>query len=111
MEKASRVMYTIANIFTWILLIISIVGIVLFSLALTGVIQNTTGYTGAGLIGAIVYLSIVVFFSFIAILMVRRAKAQGSSKGWDFLFIILGVLGGNIFYILGGIFGLIAPRR
>ena len=110
METASKVMYTIANIFTWILVITGVVGIVMFSLMLTGVIPNTSGYEGASLIGAIIGLSIVVFFSFITILMVRRAKAKGSSKGWDFLFIIFGVLGGNIFYILGGIFGLIAPR-
>ena len=110
METASRVMYTIANIFTWILVITGVVGIVMFSLMFAGVIPNTSGYEGATLIGAIIGLSIVVFFSFITILMVRRAKAKGSSKAWDFLFIIFGVLGGNIFYILGGIFGLIAPR-
>ena len=110
METASRVMYTIANIFTWILIITGIFGIVMFSLMLTGVIENTSAYEGASLVGAIIALSIVVFFSFITVLMVRRAKAKGSSKGWDFLFIIFGILGGNIFYILGGIFGLIAPR-
>ena len=37
-----------------------------------------------------------------------RSKAKGSSKAWDVLFIVLGVLGANIFYILGGIFGLVA---
>ena len=58
----------------------TVVGIVMFSLMLTGVIPNTSGYEGASLIGAIIGLSIVVFFSFITILMVRRAKAKGSSK-------------------------------
>lgn len=111
MEKASKVMYSIANFFTWVLVILCIAGIVVFSLMIPGIIPNNTGYTGAGLIGAIIYLSIVLVISLITIAMVRRAKANNSSKGWDFLFIILGVLGGNIFYVLGGIFGLIAPRR
>ena len=111
MEKASKVMYSIANFFTWVLVIICIAGIVIFSLMIPGIIPNTSGYNGAGLIGAIIYLSIVLVISLITIAMVRRAKADNSSKGWDFLFIILGVLGGNIFYVLGGIFGLIAPRR
>ena len=88
MEKASRVMYSIANFFTWLLLLLCATGIVLFSLMFAGIIPNTSGYEGATLIGAIVYLSIVLFFSFITILMVRRAKAQGSSKGWDVLFLI-----------------------
>ena len=111
MEKASKVMYSIANIFNWILLLLAITGIVLFSLMFTGVIPNTSGYEGATLIGAIIGVSIVAFFCLITVLMVRRAKADNSSKGWDFLFIVLGVLSSNIFYILGGIFGLIAPRR
>lgn len=110
MEKASRVMYSIANFFTWLLLLLCATGIVLFSLMFAGIIPNTSGYEGATLIGAIVYLSIVLFFSFITILMVRRAKAQGSSKGWDVLFLIFGILGGNVFYVLGGIFGLVASK-
>ena len=110
MEKASKVMYSIANFFTWILLLTCIAGITVFSLMLTGVIKNTSGYGTAGLIGAIIYLSIVLFFAFITILMVRRAKAKDSSKGWDFLFLILGILSGNIFYVLGGIFGLVANK-
>ena len=110
MEKASRVMYSIAEFFTWILLLSCIAGITVFSLMLTGVIQNTSDYRTAGLIGAIIYLSIVLFFAFITILMVRRAKASNSSKGWDFLFLILGIFSGNIFYVLGGIFGLVANK-
>ena len=110
MEKASRVMYSIANFFTWILALTCIAGIVVVSLIITGVIENTTGYEGAALIGLLIYISIVLFFAFITILMVRRAKAKDSSKGWDFLFLILGILGGNIFYILGGIFGLVANK-
>lgn len=110
MEKASRVMYSIANFFTWILLLSCAAGIVVFSLVLAGVINNTTGYEGTGLIAAIIYLSIVFFVALITIAMVRRAKAKDSSKGWDFLFLILGIIGGNIFYILGGIFGLVANK-
>ena len=43
--------------------------------------------------------------------MVRRAKGKNTSKAWDVLFLILGILGGNFFYILGGIFGIVATRR
>ena len=111
MEKASRVMYSIANFFTWILVILAVAGIVICSLMVAKVIPAEGEIAGYANIAGIVYLAIVFIVGIITIAMVRRAKAQGSSKGWDVLFIILGVLGWNIFYILGGIFGLIAPRR
>ena len=111
MEKASRVMYSIANFFTWILAILAIAGIVICSLMMANVIPVEGEIAAYANIGGIIYFAIILIVALITIAMVRRAKAQGSSKGWDVLFIILGVLGANIFYILGGIFGLIAPRK
>ena len=110
MEKASRVMYSIANFFTWIVVICSIAGIVLSSLVIAHVIDGTADVPFLGS-GSLVYFIVVLLVSLITILMVRRAKDKNSSKAWDVLFIILGVLGSNIFYILGGIFGVVAPRK
>ena len=110
MEKASRVMYSIANFFTWILVILSIVGIVFAVLGIVGVIAMEGDLAALAGIGTIVYLAIILIVGLITIAMVRRAKANGSSKGWDLLFMILGIIGGNIFYFLGGLFGLIARR-
>ena len=105
MGKASAVMYSIANVFNWIILIISIVGIVFSVLGGTGV------YTEPGLgWGHLAYFIISLIIAIITIAMVRKAKAKGTSKGWDILFIVLGVLDLNIFYILGGIFG-VCERR
>lgn len=111
MEKASRVMYSIANFFTWILLILSVVGIVLGILSLTGVLQLEGEAAQLGTVAYLIYLGIIFIVCWITIAMVRRAKAAGSSKGWDFFFLICGIIGANIFYFLGGLFGLIAPRR
>lgn len=109
MEKASRVMYSIANFFTWIMVICCIAGIVVCSLMLAKVIP-TDGqfeqFAQYANITGIVTLAIVLIVSMITIAMVRKAKGKNTSKGWDILFIVLGVLGWNIFYILGGIFGL-----
>ena len=110
MERASKVMYSIANFFTWILVILSIVGIVFAVLGIVGVIAMEGDLAALAGIGTIVYLSIILIVGLITIAMVRRAKANGSSKGWDVLFMILGIIGGNIFYFLGGLFGLIARR-
>ena len=110
METASKVMYSIANFFTWILVILCIVGIVFSSLTIADVIVNETGVDYIG-VGSLVHLIIILIVSLITISLVRIAKNKNSSKGWDVLFLILGILGSNIFYILGGIFGIVAVRR
>lgn len=108
MHKASAVMYTIANIFNWIALIFAIAGIVLSILGGTNAVPSLKE-AGFGF-AYLVYFIIVLIACLIIIAMVRRAKAKGTSKGWDILFIVLGVLGSNIFYVLGGIFGLFARK-
>lgn len=93
-----------------VLVILSIVGIVFAVLGIVGVIAMEGDLAALAGIGTIVYLAIILIVGLITIAMVRRAKANGSSKGWDLLFMILGIVGGNIFYFLGGLFGLIARR-
>ena len=99
MHKASYVMYSIANFFTWIVVIFSIAGIVL---SVLGGINAVPAIRKAGFgWGYFVYFIVLLIVSLITIMMVRRAKAKGTSKAWVVLFIDLGVLGANIFYILG----------
>ena len=100
MGKASAVMYSIANIFNWIILVLSLLGIVFSILSGTGV----KTFDGLGW-GTLVPCIIAFLTTLVIIWMVRRAKAKGTSKFWDILFIVVGVLSANIFYILGGIFG------
>ena len=108
MSKASAIMYSIANIFNWISLICAVIGIVLSILAGLNVVPDAAA-AGLGW-GTLVYFIIMLIAAIIIIAMVRRAKAKGTSKAWDVLFIILGALSSNIFYILGGIFGLFARK-
>ena len=108
MHKASAVMYSIANIFNWIALIFAVLGIVVSILGGANIVPEIREM-GFGW-GYLVYFIIMLISCIIIIAMVRRAKAKGTSKGWDVLFIVLGVLSSNIFYILGGIFGLVARK-
>ena len=108
MEKASRVMYSIANFFTWILVVLSIVGIVLSALGLAHIITPSEVF---GTIATLTYYIVILIVALFTIWLVRKAKGKNTSKGWDILFIVLGVLGSNIFYFLGGLFGVIAPRK
>ena len=108
METASIVMYSIANFFTGILVILSVPGIVFCALDLANVWHPDLPLLGAG---GLVYYIIILIVALITIALVRRAKGKNTSKGWDILFLVLGVIGANIFYFLGGLFGLIAPRK
>ena len=108
MHKASAVMYTIANIFSWIIAAICVVGIVLSIIAMTGTAPDLAAQGfGVSYLVACIFVFIVTI---ITIWMVRMAKAKGTSHGWDILFLVLGFLCGNIFYFLGGLFGLIAKN-
>lgn len=110
MEKASRVFYSIANFFTWIIALLCIAGIVFSALSLGDVFDLFPELSDYG-VGSLIACIFVLIVSLITIAMVRRAKAQGSSKFWDVFFMVAGILGGNIFYFFGGLFGLIAVRR
>lgn len=109
MKKASSIMYTIANIFTWILVIDCIVMIILSILSKTNVL-NAESLKGReiALIITFVYLLVV---SILSIVLVRIAKDRNSSNFWHVLFLILGIFGANIFYLFGGIFGLAANEE
>lgn len=106
MEKASRIMYTIANIFNWVDLALHIALIVFAVLTLC----HVGDFNVSDPIISIVFSGIGLLVCLILISMVRIAKAKNSSKGWDVLFIVLGVIAWNPFYVLGGIFGVIARR-
>ena len=108
MKVASRVMYNIANFFQWIIVILSITAIVFCFLGQNNVVPEIAK---AGFNLSYLAPCIVSFVcAFITIVLARRAKADGTSKAWDILFIILGALSGNVFYVLGGIFGLFARK-
>lgn len=110
MERASKVMYSIANIFNWIMVVLCIVGIVVSSLGIAGKIGSDLKLDFIG-VGSLVTFIIVLLFCILTIALVRIAKKKNSSKGWDVLFIIIGILDWNIFYFLGGLFGVIAVRK
>lgn len=108
MYKASYVMYSIANFFTWVIVLIAISGAVASILGMTNAVPDLR-VAGFG-VGHLIICIVVLIVSFITIALVRKAKAKNTSKGWDVLFLILGIFGSNIFYILGGIFGLCANK-
>jgi uncharacterized membrane protein HdeD (DUF308 family) len=110
MEKASKVMYKIANVFNWILLVCGIIFLIFGILVNTGAIQATGSDPEAIAAGAVTLIVFGVWFiidPIVMIVLTRKAEKAGASKGWDILFLVLGIIGENVFYFLGGLFGLI----
>ncbi|MCI1735520.1 MAG: hypothetical protein LKM30_07310 [Bacilli bacterium] len=111
MENASKIMYRIANIFNWIALVLGVLCLVLGIVCMVNPNitngQNTVEEVTAAGITLIVAAVWILIWNILLIVLTRKAAEKGSSQNWDILFLIFGILGGSIFYILGGIFGII----
>ena len=123
MKVASKVMYIIGMISNVLLLICSIVIIVLSIIGLANpqLAENIqqeiqeTGVPFAGLVGAGLGIGIYLFIAnLVVIFLARRAIKnlnEGNGRvGAHIVLLIGGVLCWDIFYVLGGIFGIIGSN-
>jgi uncharacterized membrane protein len=115
MEEASKVMYKIANVFNWIELVLGVL-MVVFGIVLIvnpSAIQssNTVQEVAAGGTGLLIAGIWLIIIPIVLIFLTRAAYKKGSSQNWDIIFLIFGVIGGSIFYFLGGLFGILAKNK
>ena len=123
MKVASKVMYIIGMISNVLLLICSIVIIVLSIIGLANpqLAENIqqeiqeTGVPFAGLVGAGLGIGIYLFIAnLVVIFLARRAIKnlnEGNGRvGAHIVLLVGGVLCWDIFYVLGGIFGIIGSK-
>jgi len=111
MEKASKVMYKIANVFNWVVVVLGIAGIVFSILGLTGVLSGPEFAAFNGIfVGTLIFFIWILVFSVILIITTRVAYKKGSGRGWDVIFLILGIIDVNLFYFLGGLFGILSKE-
>ena len=119
MENASKVMYIIGKVF-------NILGIIAFAFMLFAgimVVSNPAEFVGPNLVasveeaitlgtGVIIASAIGLVISIVALVLANRATKQlNSGKANNtphIIMIVIGVLGTDLFYLLGGIFGLVA---
>ena len=122
MKAASKILYTIGQIFSYIGLVWWIVMIVL------GVILTVGGSVAASieeslpagmsaLAGGITFLVVGLVYLVIYIILIvsarkaKRALGNGvTNNGPHIWMIVLGAISWDFFYLLGGIFGLIAEH-
>ena len=128
MKKASEIMFKIGNIFTIIYLAL---GVILFVVGLIGSIGAGVALAAAGgdegaiaaasaALGSgvgLIFLGIYFFVtSLICLIVVRKAQREladesKSNKKPFIVTIVVGAIASNPFYVLGGIFGLIAEGQ
>ena len=118
MKKAAKIMYTIALVFTIIALIFAIITDISGLLAMLGVVKRD-GTTDAAMswqaaggmtLGVGIYLTIVYIISIIFLCWAKKSFDNGNVVP-HIIALVVGVISGNIFLILGGIFGILAIKQ
>ena len=123
MKQTSKILYMIGFIFNIIGLLIIAMFLIVF-----GVVYNDVSFIeklaeeiarSASLVKQAIGLIIIVFSvdavieigSLVLIILARRDLTKGEGKIiYHILLLIIGLIGFNLFYLLGGVFGLIAAN-
>lgn len=116
MKNASKTMFNIGNIFTIILIVLggllTLIGIICAAVGAAGN-EPALAAAAGGLIGFGIYL---LFASILCLIFVGNAKREladesTSNKKPFIITIVFGAIAENVFYVLAGIFGLIAEGQ
>lgn len=128
MKKASKIMFKIGNIFTFIYLAL---GVILFIVGIVGVVggaaalaaaagDQTAEAAAAAAIGSgtscIVLGIYFIVTSIVCLIVVRKAQRELADESKAnrkpfIVTIVVGAIASNYFYVLAGIFGLIAEGQ
>ena len=127
MKKASEIMFKIGNIFTIIylvlgaiLFIIGLISSIVSGVALAAASGDEAAAAAAAALGSavgLIFLGLYFFVtSLICLILVRKAQRElaneaTSNKKPFIVTIVCGAIASNYFYVLAGIFGLIAEGQ
>ena len=122
MKAASKILYTIGQIFSYIALVLTIIAIVfgiIFTVggSLATTLEDSLPAGVTALAGGITFLVVGIVYLVIYVILIisarkaKRALGNGvTNNGPHIWMIVLGAISWDIFYLLGGIFGLIAEH-
>lgn len=110
MENASKVMYQIARIFAFVLLGICCLLITLDIIWLIVHAVRQTGVMGdvANIVGHFIWLSLILVMLILGSTALKNIDSNYKDNGPHIVCIVVGAISGNIFFLLGGIFALVA---
>ena len=105
-------MYKIGRVFSFVLLgIASILAILHLVLMIIYSIDDTKGnWTSelGSLISTIIWISFIIVVICLASNAINKTESDKADKAPHITMIVFGALSGDVFYVLGGIFGLVA---
>lgn len=121
MKSAAKIFYLIGFIFNILALVIGILLLVLLAVSVNNaeIIARVVTQTGYGeqlvremILALIITLSIALLLDIIAIILTLKARKDlidnNGKLSTHIILLVGGVLTGNLFYLLGGIFGVSA---
>lgn len=120
MGKTSKIMYTIGRIFNIVELVCTalmvVAGIILTALhgnlVSDEMPEEAALGTGLGILIAGIISFIIVLVVYLLATKAQKSIGNGTTeKAPHIMMIVIGAIGGDIFYLLGGIFGLVAEGR
>ncbi len=112
MRNASKTMYKIGRVFSFVLLGIAAIVAVLYLILMIVDLANGNGLHYLGnLIGTILWLGFIIVVIILASNAIKATEEDNQNPGPHVVMIVFGALSGDVFYLLGGIFGLIANAQ
>ena len=109
MKNASATMYKIGRIFTFVLLGIAALLVLIYSiLMIVGIVNGNFPAYLSNVIGNSIWLGIIIVVLIVAANSIRAIEEGTKETTPHILMIVFGAISGNVFYVLGGIFGLVA---
>lgn len=109
MRNASKTMYKIGRIFNFVLLGLAALLIVIYTILMIVHLANNEGlwYLGT-IIGLTIWLAIIIVTIIFATRAIKAIDEDEKNNAPHITMIVFGAISGDVFYLLGGIFGLIA---
>ena len=123
MKKAAGIMYILGIIENFCLIFCCVIGMIIGFIGVANVeeiMNNVTGNISQEQVAAILaFLSsfsityLIIGIVTVILAFIAKSKINDGKKGYfpHILMIVIGVVGWNVFYLLGGIFGLVVESR
>ena len=123
MKKAAKIMYTLGIIGNFCLIFVCLIGMLISLIGVANIeeiIRNAnTQFTEEQIAAVLAFFTsftivyLIIYIVTVILAFVAKSKVNDGKKSYfpHILVLVIGVVGWNVFYILGGIFGIVAETQ
>ena len=112
MRESSKTMYKIGRIFSFVLLglaaLLAVLHLILMLVYLADETKGNWSSELGSMIGTIIWIGFIIVVICLATNAIKLTETEKENKTPHITMIVFGALSGDVFYLLGGIFGLVA---